>query len=92
MTYFKILTQANRFTAGSYALLGSQVSDDATVVQLLRKAGAIVLGKTALSEWGDERSLNNSAGWSARGGQVYSSYYPEGNPKGSSSGSAVASS
>ncbi|KAG8684810.1 hypothetical protein FRC11_011567, partial [Ceratobasidium sp. 423] len=76
-------------TAGSYALLGSVVRDEATVVAKLRKAGAIILGKTNLCEWSHARGdLPN--GWSARGGQTTNPYHPGSDPCGSSSGSAVA--
>ncbi|XVE48900.1 hypothetical protein DITRI_Ditri01bG0038900 [Diplodiscus trichospermus] len=57
-------------TAGSFALLGSIVPRDAGVVEKLRKAGAIILGKASLSEWANFRSLNAPAGFSPRGGQV----------------------
>ncbi|KAL4807866.1 amidase signature domain-containing protein [Aspergillus unguis] len=76
--------------AGSYALIGSKVKADATVVANLRKVGAIILGKTSLSEWASSRSLNTSNGWNARGGQTYAAYYDQQDPSGSSSGSAVA--
>lgn len=56
-------------TAGSYALLGSVVPRDAGVVEKLRKSGALILGKTSLSEWAYMRSFHNPKGWSARGGQ-----------------------
>lgn len=79
-------------TAGSYALLGAKVPRDATVAAKLRKAGAIILGKTNLSQWANFRSSNSSNGWSAQGGQVYGAYYPGQDPSGSSSGSGVASS
>lgn len=77
-------------TAGSWALLGSVVPRDAHVVKRLRDAGAVLLGKAALSEWADMRSSNYSEGYSARGGQVRSAYNFTVNPGGSSSGSAVA--
>ncbi|KAH7337830.1 amidase signature enzyme [Rhizoctonia solani] len=77
-------------TAGSYALLGSIVSDDATVSAKLRKAGAILLGKTNLSEWAYIRDWNLHSGWSGRGGQATNPYYPGTDPCGSSSGSGVA--
>ncbi|PLN77183.1 amidase family protein [Aspergillus taichungensis] len=77
-------------TAGSWALLGSIVPRDAFVVQQLRKAGALLLGKAALSEWADMRSNNYSEGFSARGGQCRSAYNLTVNPGGSSSGSGVA--
>ncbi|CAE6508490.1 unnamed protein product [Rhizoctonia solani] len=76
-------------TAGSYALLGSVVRDEATVVAKLRKAGAIILGKTNLCGWSHVRGdLPN--GWSGRGGQTTNPYYPGSDPCSSSSGSAVA--
>jgi amidase len=58
----------------------------------LREAGAIILGKTNLSQWANYRSSNSSNGWSALGGQVYAAYYPNQDPSGSSSGSGVSSS
>ncbi|KUI70224.1 hypothetical protein VM1G_06176 [Cytospora mali] len=79
-------------TAGSYALLGSRVPRDSTVASKLRKAGAIILGKTNLSQWANYRSENTSNGWSAYGGQTKGAYYPGQDPSGSSSGSGVASS
>lgn len=77
-------------TAGSWALLGSVVPRDAFVVDRLRKAGALLVGKAALSEWADMRSNNYSEGFSARGGQCRSPYNLTVNPGGSSSGSGVA--
>ncbi|THU98504.1 amidase signature enzyme [Dendrothele bispora CBS 962.96] len=77
-------------TAGSYALLGSIVPDDAGVVKRLREAGAIILGKTNMSEWAHFRGNNMICGWSARGGQCKTAYHPRGDPCGSSSGSGVA--
>ncbi|KAL0383976.1 UNVERIFIED_CONTAM: putative amidase [Sesamum radiatum] len=77
-------------TAGSYALLGSKVSRDAGVVERLRKAGAIILGKASLSEWYKFRSLSGVPnGWCARAGQGVNPYVPSGTPCGSSSGSAI---
>ncbi|KAH7334021.1 amidase signature enzyme [Rhizoctonia solani] len=76
-------------TAGSYALLGSVVRQEATVVAKLRKAGAIILGKTNLCEWSHLRE-SLPYGWSGRGGQTTNPYYPGSDPCGSSSGSAVA--
>jgi len=76
-------------TAGSFALLGSKVTRDATVVTRLREAGAVILGKTNLSEWGNYRG-RVSAGFSGRGGQTTSPYYPQASARGSSSGSGVA--
>lgn len=79
-------------TAGSFALLGSKVPEDSTVAAKLRKAGAVILGKTNLSQWANFRSNHTTSGWSAYGGQCTAAYYPNQNPSGSSSGSGVASS
>ncbi|PYI02856.1 amidase [Aspergillus sclerotiicarbonarius CBS 121057] len=76
--------------AGSWALVGSKVSADSTVAAKLRENGLIILGKTSLSEWANFRSLNSSNGWSGRGDNTYGAYYPDQDPNGSSSGSAVA--
>ncbi|KAJ7165363.1 amidase signature enzyme [Mycena filopes] len=78
-------------TAGSFSLLGSIVPDDAGVVKRLRKAGAIILGKTNLSEFSGLRG-NRASGWSGRGGQASSAYFPQGAPCGSSGGSGIAGS
>ena len=77
-------------TAGSLALLGSRPAGDAFVVQRLREAGAILLGKTNLSEWANFRGNPSTSGWSARGGQTRNPYVLDRNPCGSSSGSGVA--
>jgi len=77
-------------TAGSFALLGVPVLQDAFLVQKLREAGAIILGKTNLSEWAYFRSTRGSSGWSARGGQCLNPYILTRNPCGSSSGSGAA--
>ncbi|CAG8897638.1 unnamed protein product [Penicillium egyptiacum] len=77
-------------TAGSWALLGNVVPRDSYVVHGMRKAGAVLLGKAALSEWADMRSNNYSEGFSARGGQCRSAYNFTVNPGGSSTGSGVA--
>lgn len=79
-------------SAGSYSLKGAKVPRDATVVEKLRAAGVIILGKSNLSQWGNSRSSNSSNGWSSVGGQVTGAYYPNMDPGGSSLGSAVASS
>jgi amidase len=77
-------------TAGSLALVNSRPTQDAFIVSRLRNAGAVLLGKTNLSEWANIRSTRSSSGWSARGGQTRNAYAPERNPCGSSSGSGVA--
>lgn len=79
-----------RTTAGSLALLAAPASSDATVVAKLRAAGAVILGKTNLSEWASFRSNHSSSGWSGVGGQTKNSYALDRNPCGSSAGSAVA--
>jgi amidase len=77
-------------TAGSLALVGSKPLQDAFVARKLREAGAIILGKTNLSEWANFRSTKSSSGWSGRGGQTRNPYALERNPCGSSSGSGAA--
>jgi amidase len=79
-----------RTTAGSLALVDAKVSRDAPVVERLRDAGAVLLGKTNLSEWANFRSTRSSSGWSAVGGQCRNPYAVDRSPDGSSSGSAVA--
>lgn len=79
-------------TAGSLALVGQKVPRDAHVVARLREAGAVLLGKTNLSEWANFRGSNSSSGWSSRGGQTRNPYVLDRNPSGSSSGSGVAAS
>ncbi len=77
-------------TAGSRALISSFPGRDAHVVAQLRQAGAIILGKTNLSEWANFRAMLSSSGWSGAGGQTRNPYDPDRNPCGSSSGSGVA--
>jgi amidase len=77
-------------TAGSLALLDVPVSRDAPVATKLRDAGAVILGKTNLSEWANYRSTRSSSGWSARGRQTRNPYVLDRTPGGSSSGSGVA--
>ncbi|WP_018680955.1 amidase [Actinokineospora enzanensis] len=77
-------------TAGSRALAGDPPTADATLVARLRAAGAIVLGKTNLSEWANFRSTHSSSGWSGVGGQTNNPYVLDRNPCGSSSGSGAA--
>lgn len=77
-------------TAGSLALEGHRAAKDAFLVQQLRKAGAIILGKTNLSEWANFRSTRSCSGWSSRGGQTRNPFVLNRNPSGSSSGSGAA--
>ena len=77
-------------TAGSLALLGSIPPQDSTVARKLREAGAVILGKTNLSEWANFRGSRSTSGWSGRGGQTRNPYVLDRNPSGSSSGSAAA--
>ncbi|MGA0611438.1 amidase [Caldimonas sp. KR1-144] len=77
-------------TAGSLALLGAKAPRDAHLVARLRAAGAVILGKTNLSEWANIRSSRSTSGWSARGGFTKHAYALDRNPSGSSSGSGTA--
>jgi amidase len=77
-------------TAGALAMNGNIASKDAFVVKKLRDAGAIIIGKTNLSEWANFRSTQSSSGWSSRGGQTKNPYILDHNPCGSSAGSGVA--
>jgi amidase len=79
-------------TAGSLALENSVVPAEAFIVRKLREAGAVILGKTNLSEWANFRSSRSSSGWSGRGGQTHNPYALDRNPSGSSSGSGAAAS
>jgi amidase len=84
-THDKMMT-----TAGSLALAGSIPPADAFLVRRLRAAGAVILGKTNLSEWANFRSSRSTSAWSGRGGLTLNPYALDRNPSGSSSGSAVA--
>ncbi len=77
-------------TAGALALAGNIAAYDAFIVERLRKAGAVVLGKTNLSEWANFRSTRSTSGWSSRGGQTKNPCVLDRNPCGSSSGSGAA--
>lgn len=78
-------------TAGSLALVDAPVpARDAFIVERLRRAGAVIIGKTNLSEWANFRSVKSISGWSGRGGQTNNPYILDKNPCGSSAGSGVA--
>jgi amidase len=77
-------------TAGSLALVGSRPAKDSFVAQKLREAGAVILGKTNLSEWANIRSSHSTSGWSGRGGLTKNPYALDRNPCGSSSGTGAA--
>jgi amidase len=77
-------------TAGSLALVGARPTRDAFLVTKLREAGAVILGKTNLSEWANIRSTRSTSGWSSRGGLTRNPYALDRNTSGSSSGSAAA--
>ena len=76
-------------TAGSLALVGSKPAQDSHVAQMLRSAGALILGKTNLSEWANIRSSHSTSGWSGRGGLTKNPYALDRNPCGSSSGTGA---
>jgi amidase len=76
-------------TAGSLALVGSKPLQDSGVAQKLRSAGAVILGKTNLSEWANIRSSHSTSGWSGRGGLTHNPYALDRNPCGSSSGTGA---
>ena len=73
-------------TAGSLALVGHRAAQDAFIIAQLRKAGAVLLGKTNLSEWANFRSTRSTSGWSSRGRQTKCPYILDRNPSGSSAG------
>ena len=77
-------------TAGSLAMVGNFPSKDAFIVKKLREAGAVIIGKTNLSEWANFRSTQSCSGWSSRGGQTKNPYFLDHNPCGSSAGSGAA--
>ena len=77
-------------TAGSLALVGHHAAQDAFIVTQLKEAGAVILGKTNLSEWANYRSTRSASGWSSRGGQTKNPYVLNRTPSGSSAGSGVA--
>ena len=77
-------------TAGSLAMKGNIATKDAFIVTKLREAGAIIIGKTNLSEWANFRSSRSTSGWSSRGGQTRCPYILDRNPSGSSAGSGAA--
>src|SRR5438067_8330424 len=77
-------------SAGSLALVGTPALRDSTVATNLRAGGAVILGKTNLSEWANFRSFESISGWSGRGGQTHNPYGIDRNPCGSSSGSGAA--
>src|SRR5204863_5942645 len=77
-------------SAGSLALADNRPKQDAFIVTRLRDAGAVILGKTNLSEWANFRSTRSTSGWSSRGGQTKNPYELDRNPCGSSSGTGAA--
>jgi amidase len=77
-------------TAGSLAMEGNKAAKDAFIIQQLRAAGAVLLGKTNLSEWANFRSTRSTSGWSSRGGQTRCPYILDRDPSGSSAGSGTA--
>lgn len=81
---------AMQTTAGSLALVGAKAPRDAFIVARLRDAGAVIIGKTNLSEWANFRSTRSTSGWSSRGGLTKNPYALDRNTSGSSSGSAAA--
>ena len=77
-------------TAGALVLANNRANSDAFIIKKLREAGAVLLGKTNLSEWANFRSTRSTSGWSSRGGQTRNPCVLDRNPCGSSSGSGVA--
>src|SRR5438067_5131781 len=79
-------------SAGSFALVGQPAVQDSTIAENLRAGGAVILGKTNLSEWANFRSFESTSGWSGRGGQTNNPHSLDRNPCGSSAGSGAAAS
>ncbi len=77
-------------TAGAAAMTGNMAKKDAFIIEKLRASGAVLLGKTNLSEWANFRSTRSTSGWSSRGGQTKCPYITDRNPSGSSAGSGAA--
>jgi len=87
-----IVTLDMEATSGSTILLGAKPANESTVAANLRRAGCVVLGKAALTEWQNFRYTNQPTGWAARRGQCTGAFYPNMKASGSSTGSAVATS
>src|ERR1700730_16832160 len=79
-------------SAGSFALVGKPAKQDCSATVKLSAAGAVILGKTNLSEWANSRSFESNSAWSGRGGQTNNPYGLDRNPCGSSAGSGAAAS
>ena len=84
-----VTLDATETTSGSTVLLGSKSTSEATIVNMLRKAGIVILGKSNLSEFAGFRHTNARTGWSARGDQATGIFWPTQKPSGSSTGSAI---
>ncbi len=87
-----IVTLDMETTSGSTILFGARPANESTVAANLRRAGCVVLGKAALTEWQNFRYTNQPTGWSARRGQCTGAFHPNMKASGSSTGSAVATS